>query len=142
MELAFQDVLGAVMIVWIVALTAALVRSRMQIHRANVVMDYAKTYYVGKAGPAPEWVEEMMMSRLGMKRRDEIAGDRGAGPRQAKDAGAEVDGDGGGDPSAAPAEAEVGSSGTFADLCIDDAGNGGGRDKAAASGGGQARNGG
>ena len=119
MTVPLQDIFTAVLIAWIVALTVALVRSRLRLHKATVVMDYAKTYYVGKAGPAPAWVEEIMMAKLGMKGQVRFADKRSTEPRQAKDAESSPDGGGGG-PSAAPPESEVGGSGTFADLCVDD----------------------
>ena len=134
MEVGFEDVFVAVLLAWIVALVAALVYLWEKFHDARLVMDYAKTYYVGKEGRrVPVWVEEVMMDKLGMERPDGTAGERGREPRHAKDA--ESSPDDGGDLSAAPAGAEVGSSGTFADLCADDGGNGGDKGKGAASGG-------
>lgn len=134
MEVGFEDVFVAVLLAWIVALVAALVYLWEKFHDARLVMDYAKTYYVGKEGRrVPVWVEEVMMDKLGMERPDGTAGERGREPRHAKDA--ESSPDDGGDLSAAPAGAEVGSSGTFADLCADDGGNNSGKGKGAASGG-------
>ena len=125
-EPVFSDTISVIMIGWFVALSLALIYTRVQLRQAIAVMGCA-----GKAGPAPD--KEVMMDKLGMERPDGTAGERGREPRHAKDA--ESSPDDGGDLSAAPAGAEVGSSGTFADLCADDGGNGGDKGKGAASGG-------